>query len=74
MLDLLVTILFIWLFVKVLKLIFHVAWGTAKILASILLAIACPLLVFALTFAGGVILLLPVALIGIAFGILKKCI
>lgn len=74
MLEILTVILFCWLFFKVISLAFRVAWGTAKILASILLAIACPLLVMCLTFAGGIILLLPVALIGIAFGILKKCI
>lgn len=71
MLDLIVVILFCWLFFKALGLAFKAAWGTAKILASILFAIAVPMLIACLTFAGGIVLLVPVALIGIAFGLLK---
>ena len=71
MLDILVTILFCWLFFKALGLPFRVAWGTAKIIASLLFAIAVPMLFLCLIFAGGIVLLLPLALIGIAFGLLK---
>lgn len=71
MLEFLIVILFCWLFIKVIKLAFKVAWGGAKIIASILLAIAVPMLVGCLMFAGGILLLVPVALIGIAFGLLK---
>ncbi len=74
MLDILLTVLFCWLGWKVLKLTFKVAWGATKIVASILLAIACPMLVLMGIFAGGVILLIPVALITIAFGLLKACV
>lgn len=74
MLDILITILFCWLFFKALGLAFKVAWGTAKIAASILFTIAVPMLVLGLVFAGGVLLLIPVALIAIAFGLLKACI
>ena len=49
------------------------AWGTAKIIASVLFAIALPLLGICLLFAGGLVLLLPIALVGIAFGLLKAC-
>lgn len=74
MLDLLVTILFCWLFFKAVKLAFKVAWGTARIIATLLFVIAGPMLVGCLFFAGGVILLLPVILVAIAFGILKVCV
>lgn len=71
MLDLIVTVLFCWLFFKAVGLAFRVAWGAAKIVASLLFAVAVPLLFVCLAFAGGVVLLLPLALIGIAFGLLK---
>lgn len=71
MLDLLITVLFCWLFFKAVGLAFKAAWGTAKIIASLLFAVAIPLLVVCLLFAGGVVLLVPVALIAIAFGLLK---
>lgn len=74
MLELLIVILFCWLFFKVAKLAFKMAWGAAKIIASILLAIACPLLAVGVMFAGGVILLIPVAMIAAAFGLLKACV
>jgi len=73
MMELLVVILFCWLFFKAIGLAFRMAWGTAKILASVLFTVAVPLLILCLVFAGGVFLLLPLALIGIAFGVLKAC-
>lgn len=71
MLELLVIILFCWLFFKAIGLALKVAWGTTKIIASVLFAIAVPTLIGCLLFAGGLALLLPLALIGIAFGLLK---
>lgn len=71
MLDFVITILFCWLFFKALGLAFKAAWGTAKILASVLFAVAVPLLGVCLMFAGGIVLLVPLALVGIAFGLLK---
>ena len=71
MLELLTVILFCWLFFKALGLAFRAAWGTAKIVASILFTIAVPLLFACLAFAGGILILLPLALIGLAFGLLK---
>lgn len=73
MMELLVVIMFCWLFFKAIGLAFRMAWGTAKILASVLFTVAVPLLILCLVFAGGVFLLLPLALIGIAFGVLKAC-
>ena len=74
MLDILLVFLFVWLLVKVLGLLLKAAWGTAKIVASLLFAVALPLLGVCLVFAGGMLLLVPLALIGIAFAVLKACV
>lgn len=74
MLDLLVTVLFCWLFFKTVKLAFKVAWGAAKVIAVLLFVAAWPVLIGCLVFAGGVVLLVPVALIAVSFGILKACV
>ena len=71
MLEILTVILFCWLFFKALGLAFRVAWGTTKIIVSLLFALAVPLLVVCLLFPGGIALLLPLALVCIAFGLLK---
>ena len=71
MLEILTVILFCWLFFKALRLAFRVAWGTTKIIASLLFTVAVPMLVICLLFAGGIALLVPLALVGIAFGLLK---
>ena len=64
MFTLFVIFVFVWLFVKSVGLAFHVTWGLAKIAAT--------LLVFAIL--GSLLpLLLPLALVAAAFGILKNC-
>lgn len=73
MFELLVVILFCWLLVKTIGIALTLTWGAAKVLAAILLTIAVPVLIICLLFAGGVILLLPLALIGGAVGVLKAC-
>lgn len=74
MLEILFTLLFVWLLVKTIGLAFRVAWGAAKIVASILFALAVPLLVLCLIFAGGLLVLVPLAMLGAAFGLLKACV
>ena len=74
MMELLLVIVICWLFFKAVGLAFRMAWGTAKIIASLLFVIAVPLLVLCLVFAGGLVLLLPLALMGIAFGLVKACV
>lgn len=71
MLEILTIVLFCWLFFKAMGLAFRVAWGTAKMIASVLFVLAVPMLVISLLFAGGILLLVPLALIGLAFGLLK---
>ncbi len=72
MLELIITVFFIWLLIKSIGLTFKVAWGITKIIACILFVIAVPLLVLCLLFVGGLFLLVPLALIAIAFGLLKR--
>lgn len=73
MFELLIVIVFIWLLIKAVGLALKLTWGFAKIIASILMVLALPLLVVVLLFAGGAILIIPVAMIGIAAGIMKVC-
>lgn len=74
MLEILFTVLFVWLLMKTIGLAFRVAWGATKIVASILFSLAIPLLVLCLIFAGGLLVLVPLAMLGAAFGLLKSCI
>ena len=74
MFELLVVAGFVWLFFKSLGLMFSLTWGAARLIASLLFAVAVPALVVCLFFAGGLLLLFPLALLSIAFGILKACI
>lgn len=74
MFEILVSVLFVWIFISSIRLTFKVAWGLAKITAVILFVLSLPLLVGCLLYASGVILLLPVVLITAAWGILKVCI
>lgn len=73
MFEFLMVVLFVWLFFKGIGLMFKVAWGAAKIIAILLSVLALPALIGGLVLAGGVILLLPVALVAGAVGILKCC-
>ena len=73
MLDILFTVLFCWLFFKAMGIAFHVAWGTAKLVASLLFFAALPMLVLMLIFAGGLLLLVPLIMVAIGWGILKAC-
>lgn len=74
MFELLTIIVFVWLLIKAIGLAFKLTWGMAKIVASILMVLALPLLIVCLLFVGGAILIVPIAMIGIAAGIMKSCI
>ena len=74
MFELLTIVVFAWLLIKAIGLAFKLTWGMAKIVASILMVLALPLLIVCLLFVGGAILIVPVAMIGIAAGIMKSCI
>lgn len=74
MFELLTIVIFIWLLVKAVGLAFKLTWGMAKIAASILIAVALPMLIVCLVFVGGLALLVPLAVAAIAVGILKACV
>lgn len=73
MFELFVLVMFCWISFGAIRLMFKIAWGLAKILAVILLVLALPSLIGCLLFASGAILLVPIALVFIAWGLLKTC-
>lgn len=73
MFEILVAIIFIWLFCVAVKLAFSVAWGLAKVIAVILCILALPALVVGLISAAGAFLLIPVGIVAGACGLLKVC-
>ena len=73
MFEILITALSLWFFFGAIKLAFRITWGAAKITATVLLALAAPILILCLIFAGGAVILLPALLTAGAFGILKRC-
>ncbi len=72
MLEILLLAVCIWLFAKVAKLAFKMAWGTTKICVSLLLGIVGPLAVWGLAVAGGAVLVVAACLLGLAFGVLRR--
>ena len=74
MFEIVTLVVFIWLMVKAIGLAFKLTWGIAKIIASILMVLALPALIVCIIFVGGIALLVPLILIGIAAGILKACV
>ena len=74
MFELLTLTLFVWLFVKAIGLTLRMTWGIAKITVSLLLGLALPVLFVSLIFIGGIALLVPIAMIAIAAGIVKACV
>lgn len=74
MFELLTVIVFVWLLVKAVGLAFKLTWGVAKVVASILMAVALPVLIVCLVFVGGLALIVPIAIIALAFGVLKACV
>ena len=74
MFELLIIAIFLWLFVKVIGLTLRMTWGVAKITVSLLIGLALPVLFVTLIFIGGIALLVPIAMIAIAAGIVKACV
>ena len=73
MFEILISVLFFWLFFKALGLALKLTWGVTKFIVSALFTLALPLLLVCLFFAGGVVLLIPLGLVALAFGLLKAC-
>ena len=74
MFELLTIAIFVWLMVKAIGLVLKLTWGTAKVIASILIGLALPVLIVCFVFIGGIALLVPVAMIAIAACIVKACV
>lgn len=74
MLEFLVLIVSVWLMFKIIGLAFRVTWGLAKFAAMCLAILAFPALLVCLLTAGGLVLLLPLAMIVSSFGILSTCV
>ena len=73
MFEIIATVVFVWLLFKGIGLALKLTWGAAKVIAAILMVAALPALIICLVFVGGIALLIPLAVIGIAVGILKAC-
>ena len=74
MFEILTLVVFVWLLIKTVGLAFKLTWGIAKAIAAVLIALALPVLIVCLLFVGGIALIVPIVVIGIAFGILKACV
>jgi len=73
MFELLTIAVFIWLLAKSIGLALKLTWGFAKVVASLLMVLALPVLILCLLFAGGILLLIPLVMLAIAAGLLKAC-
>jgi hypothetical protein len=73
MLEIIITVLFFWLFFKAVGLAVRMTWGFTRLIASVLFTVALPLLLGCLFFAGGLLILLPLGLVALSFGLLKAC-
>ena len=74
MFELLTIIVFAWILLKTIGLTIKLTWGAAKIVASILMVLALPLLIVCLLFVSGVALLIPLVMVFVAAGITKLCV
>ena len=73
MFEIIAVVIFVWLLFKALGLVFRLTWSVTKLVASLLMAVAFPLLVICLIFASGLLLLVPAGLVLLALAILKTC-
>ena len=74
MFELLTIIVFAWILFKTIGLTIKLTWGAARIVASILMVLALPLLIVCLLFVSGVALLIPLVMVFVAAGITKLCV
>lgn len=73
MFELITIAVFVCLMAKSIGLALRLTWGMAKVIAAILMVLAVPVLILCLIFLSGIALIVPLALVGIAVGILKTC-
>lgn len=71
MLELILIGVFALLFGKALGLVLKLTWGVTKLAVGLVMGLAVPVLVVSVLFAGGLALLVPVAMVGLVFFLLK---
>lgn len=71
MFEFLAVVCFFMLLVKAVGLALKLTWGAARLIAGLLIGIAVPALLVCLIFVGGIALLIPLALLAAAVGIVK---
>ena len=74
MFEILTLIVFVWILIKSIGLMLRLTWGAAKIIATVLLVLAFPALLVCMLFVGGIAMLIPIALVCLAGGILRACV
>ena len=74
MFEILTRIVFVWILIKSIGLMLRLTWGAAKIIATVLLVLAFPALLVCMLFVGGIALLIHIALVCLAGGILRACV
>lgn len=74
MFEILTLIVFVWILIKSIGLMLRLTWGAAKIIAAVLLVLAFPALLVCMLFVGGIALLIPIAMVCLAGGILRACV
>lgn len=72
MINLIIVVIFVWLSVKLIGVTLKLTWCAAKIVASLLFVVALPALIGCILFAGGILILFPILLLGIAFGVVRS--
>lgn len=73
MFEIIISLLAVWLLIKAICLAAKLTWGTAKVIATVLLSLAIPLFILCLVFVGGAFLLLPMVMLAGAWGLMKAC-
>ena len=74
MFEILTLIVFVCILIKSIGLMLRLTWGAAKIIATVLLVLAFPALLVCMLFGGGIAMLIPIALVCLAGGILRACV
>ena len=72
--EIAITALFILLLFKAIKLTFRITWSLTKIITVILFVVAIPTLIACFALTGGTLLLIPLGIVALAFGLVKRCV
>ena len=70
MIEVIFVAIYIWLLLKVSKLLFKIAWSATKAIAGFLFLCSLPVLLMGVLLASGVVLLIPIGLLVLAVCVL----